>query len=86
MGCSEALLAYYATVETSLSRRGYRVAIFLDLKAAFDTVNHGALLSLLELSMTPFPLCKIIKYVYQNSSCTVFANGECGEPFKLRKA
>ncbi|GAV03111.1 hypothetical protein RvY_13588 [Ramazzottius varieornatus] len=83
--CSEALLTYSAAIETSLPRGGYCVAVFLDLKAAFGTVNHGPLLSLLELSMTPFPLCKIMKYVYHNSACSVFANGEYGEPSRPTK-
>lgn len=41
--CSEGLLGYAAAVKTSLSKNEYCTAVFLDLKAAFDTVNHGAL-------------------------------------------
>ncbi|GAV00583.1 hypothetical protein RvY_11410 [Ramazzottius varieornatus] len=65
--CSEGLRTYAAAVETTLSKNNYCIAVFLDLKAVFDTVNHGALLTLLDLSMTPSPLFRIIKHLYRGT-------------------
>ena len=83
--CSEGLLVYSAAVETALSTSRSCVAVFLDLKAAFDTVDHNKLIHLLDLSMIPSPICNVLRNIYRDSTCKVFASDGYGEPFLIRR-
>ena len=46
---SSALIDFIYTVVNALHKREIMIALFLDLKKAFDTVDHGILLRKLEL-------------------------------------
>ena len=81
--CADALLVYSVAVESALVQSGVCYAVFLDLKAAFDSVNHAILFQLLHTSQVPAKLCALLQYIYEHSSCSVHSDGQSGRPFQI---
>ena len=56
---------------------------FIDLRSAFDTVDHRALWKILELNGVPPKLSSLLQRLYINAESNVRINGKDSEPFNI---
>ena len=57
--------------------------LFVDFKAAFDSINRGALWQILEQYGLPSKLISMFKAVYDNTRCTIRVNGKGSADFSV---
>ena len=56
---------------------------FIDLRAAFDTVDHGSLWKILHLLGTPEKISTLFRRMYDGATSSVRINGKVSEPFTI---
>ena len=85
---SHSLISIIETIRKTLDSNKYDCGVFIDLKKAFDTVNHEILLQKLEhygireeaLSWFQSYLTNRKQYVYLNGTCSEMRSISCGVP------
>lgn len=65
------------TVDKELEKKGGKVyAFFIDLRAAFDTINRKKLIEVMKKNGITEQLVKAVEEIYKDTRCAVRVNGE----------
>jgi hypothetical protein len=83
IGCSDVIFSVRTVVDYFVERGSSVYAATLDLKKAFDSVNHLELYRSLITAGIPFPLVNIIRCWYSKLFVIVRWNGCCSDSFKV---
>ena len=59
--------------------------VFIDVKKAFDSINHGAILQALRSSSVPEILVGYIKDLYSTSTTRIIAGSNASNPMSLAR-
>lgn len=83
-GCADQIFTIRRIMEMTRRKRTPVHMCFIDLKAAYDSVNRDTLWTVLERYGVPRKLRSLIKALYHKTDAAVRVNGELTEWFEVK--
>ena len=82
-GCSDQIFTLRRIMEQAKAENITMHMCFVDLKAAYDTVNRKALFNILPQYEVSQKICRLIKKLYQGTRAAVKVDGELTDWFEI---
>ena len=82
-GCADQIFSLRMILNKRLEFQQPTSILFVDFKAAFDSVNRGALWQISEQYGLPSKLISMLKALYNNTRCAVRVNGKDSADFSV---